>query len=104
MGNSDTGSFGSLQALPSFVNRFGTLNGSGKYILETSHKSMMNSLPWIGKLTGCLSAEPVIERLGYKKAMYISAAIQLIAVTSKRMSAIKLHTMTEAFLTLDYHS
>ena len=43
----------------------------------------MNSLPWIGKILGCLGAEPVIERFGYKKAMYVVAIVQIIAIISK---------------------
>lgn len=43
---------------------------------------MMNSLPWIGKIFGCFSSEPVIERIGYKKTTYILAIIQIIAVIS----------------------
>lgn len=43
----------------------------------------MNSLPWIGKISGCLGADAVIERLGYKKAMYLVAAIQCVAIIGK---------------------
>jgi hypothetical protein len=40
----------------------------------------MNSLPWIGKLIGCLGAEAFIERTGYKKTMYAAGVIQIIAI------------------------
>lgn len=43
----------------------------------------MNSLPWIGKLLGCLGADAFIERLGFKKSMYAVAIIQSIGVISK---------------------
>lgn len=79
----DTGSFGSLQALPSFLSRFGVAGAAGTYKLPAARKSMMNSFPWIGKFIGCFSAEPLIEKLGYKKAMYIAAALQIIAIISK---------------------
>lgn len=42
----DTGSFGSLQATPSFLRQFGTQSG-GKYVLATERKSIMNSGRWI---------------------------------------------------------
>lgn len=38
------------------------------------------SLPWIGKISGCFGAEPIIEKLGFKKTMYVVAAIQCIAI------------------------
>jgi SP family sugar:H+ symporter-like MFS transporter len=43
----------------------------------------MNSLPWIGKLTGCLGSDAFIERVGYKKTMYAAAIIQIVALISK---------------------
>ena len=79
----DTGSFGSLQALPSFLNTFGDNNGSGTYVLSTQRKSIMNSVPWIGKIAGTIVVEPGIERLGYKKMMYIVAVIQLASLISE---------------------
>ena len=50
----------------------------------------MNSLPWIGKILGCLGAERAIEGLGYKKTMYLAAAVQIIAVISKSMGPLPL--------------
>jgi len=79
---SDTGSFGSLQALPSFVRRFGVKNASGAYKLPASRASLMNSLPWIGKLSGCLGSDAFIERVGYKKTMYAAAIVQIVALIS----------------------
>lgn len=43
----------------------------------------MNSLPWLGKILGCLGSEVVIERTGYKKTMYLAGIVQIIAVISK---------------------
>jgi SP family sugar:H+ symporter-like MFS transporter len=43
----------------------------------------MNSLPWIGKIIGCFGAEVVIEKVGFKKSMYIAAIVQIIAVISE---------------------
>ncbi|RMJ11839.1 hypothetical protein CDV36_008500 [Fusarium kuroshium] len=75
-----TGSFGSLQALPSFLDRFGVENANGKFVLPASRKALMNSLPWLGKILGCLGSEVVIERTGYKKTMYLAGIVQIIAV------------------------
>ncbi|KAJ9498535.1 hypothetical protein H2202_005720 [Exophiala xenobiotica] len=41
----------------------------------------MNSVNWTGKLVGCAIFEPLVERLGYKKTIYILACIQIVAVT-----------------------
>ncbi|WVQ85136.1 hypothetical protein IAT38_007301 [Cryptococcus sp. DSM 104549] len=76
----DTGSFGSLQALPSFLNEFGTLGANGKYGISTQRKSIMNSVVWIGKGLGTIAFEPVLEKLGYKWTMYIVCAIQTIGI------------------------
>lgn len=77
---SDTGSFGSLQALPSFLRRFGVKNAKGAFVLPPTQKALLNSLPWLGKIAGCLSAGDVIERIGYKKTMYIAASIQFVGL------------------------
>ncbi|PSR78135.1 general substrate transporter [Coniella lustricola] len=76
----DTGSFGSLQALPSFLERFGVQNAAGAYKLPATRTSLMNSLPWIGKFAGCLGSESIIDRFGYKKAMYMGGFVQIIAI------------------------
>ncbi|ORX38012.1 general substrate transporter [Kockovaella imperatae] len=76
----DTGSFGSLQALPSFLARFGVPAAKGKHVLPATRKSLMNSLPWIGKISGCFLSEPIIERLGFKRTMYTVATIQCVAL------------------------
>lgn len=39
----DTGSFGSIQALPSFLRDFGVRGKDGSYSLSTERKSIMNS-------------------------------------------------------------
>lgn len=83
--NSDTGSFGSLQALPSFLRVFGVQDGK-TYSLPPTRKALMNSLPWIGKISGCFAAEPTIERIGYKKTMYLVSIVQIIAVVSKSIT------------------
>lgn len=90
----DTGSFGSLQALPAFLQRFGEVNAKGTYVLPAARKSMMNSLPWIGKIIGCFGAEHIIQKLGYRKTMYIAAAIQIVAIISK-CAAINLKFLIE---------
>lgn len=76
----DVSSFGSLQALPSFLRQFGELQPDGSYGLSTSRKSIMNSVNWTGKLVGCAIFEPLLDRFGYKRTVYILAAIQIVAV------------------------
>ncbi|KAH8901337.1 general substrate transporter [Thozetella sp. PMI_491] len=76
----DVASFGSLQTLPSFLRQFGELQENGNYALSTSRKSIMNSVNWTGKLVGCAIFEPMIERLGFKKTVYVLASIQIVAV------------------------
>ncbi|KAF3764346.1 general substrate transporter [Cryphonectria parasitica EP155] len=71
----DTGSFGSLEALPSFLNHFGE-NGA----LSTWQKSVMNSIVWPGKLAGVFAFEPLLHRVGYKKSVYFCCVIQFIAI------------------------
>lgn len=43
----------------------------------------MNSLPWIGKISGCLGSEVSIEKTGFKKTMYAVGIIQVIGVVSE---------------------
>ncbi|KAJ5097379.1 hypothetical protein N7456_008100 [Penicillium angulare] len=76
----DTGSFGSLQALPSFLSRFGVRGAAGTYALPATRKALMNSLPWIGKLMGCFGSETFITRTGYKRTMYLAGVIQIVAI------------------------
>ncbi|WVQ68314.1 uncharacterized protein L199_006521 [Kwoniella botswanensis] len=77
----DTGSFGSLQVLPSWLKDFGHLDpATGKYSNPTSRTSIMNSVVFAGKLVGTMAFEPIAERMGYKKTMYISAIIQFIGL------------------------
>lgn len=38
---------------------------------------------WIGKLVGCAIFEPLVEKVGYKKTIYILSCIQIVAVTSE---------------------
>ncbi|CAK7222120.1 hypothetical protein SCUCBS95973_004733 [Sporothrix curviconia] len=76
----DTGSFGSLQALPSFLRQFGVKNAAGVYALPTKRQSLMNSIPWIGKIVGCFTVEPLVERVGYRNAIVVAAIVQIVAL------------------------
>lgn len=40
----------------------------------------MNPVNWTGKIIGCAIYEPLIQRLGFKKTMYILCVIQIVAV------------------------
>lgn len=83
---SDTGSFGSLQALPSFLSQFGVRNAHGVYELPTERKSVMNSVPWIGKIVGCFLVEPLIDRVGYRKSIIVTAVIQIVSLVIEMTS------------------
>lgn len=78
----DVSSFGSLQALPSWLSQFGDLQPDGSYKLGTQRQSIMNSVVWPGKLTGTLIFDPVLERLGYKRTAFLVACIQTVALIS----------------------
>lgn len=79
----DTGSFGSTQSLPSFLRTFGVDQGDGTYALPTTRKAIMNSMVWPGKLLGALAFEPLLERVGYKRSIYVCVAFQMVAVTGE---------------------
>ena len=48
---SDTGSFGSLQALPSWLQVFGQRQASGMYTLPTGRAALMNSREYTTRLS-----------------------------------------------------
>lgn len=57
---------------------------SGKCISLEGVFSMTHSneaVNWTGKLVGCMIFEPLVERLGYKKTIYVLSCIQIVAVT-----------------------
>lgn len=77
----DTSMFGALQVTPSFLGTFGTLNEeSGEYEITAIQQSLLNSIPWIGKLFGVIIAEPINDRFGYKYSMVFACAIQTVGV------------------------
>lgn len=98
---SDTGSFGSLQVLPSWLRTFGEYDPErGVWFNPTSRVSIMNSgitghahllssteadriVVFAGKLVGTVAFEPIAERIGYRNSMYLSATIQCIAIIGK---------------------
>jgi MFS family permease len=80
---SDTGSFGSLQAIPAFLRQFGEEQANGTFALSTSRRSIMNSVVFIGKGLGCLVFEPIVSWIGYKKLMFIIMALQIVGVVGE---------------------
>ncbi|KFX96367.1 hypothetical protein V490_03371 [Pseudogymnoascus sp. VKM F-3557] len=78
----DVGTFGGVQAMKAFVQKFGEFDeAKGKYALPTYLSSLMNSLPFVGKLIGALACGPISERYGRKTAVAIMACISLVGVT-----------------------
>jgi hypothetical protein len=70
-------------------------------VLPTERKSLMNSgellmvrpsrflligatVVWLGKIAGCFLFEPLSERVGFKKTIYVVSSIQILAIISKR--------------------
>ena len=52
----------------------------GEFDLPPLRRSLMNSLPWIGKILGCMFSDTFIERLGYKKTMYVIGVVQIAGI------------------------
>lgn len=77
---------------------FGVRGATGAVTLPTERRSIMNSgefivhleaksssslaVVWIGKILGCAVFEPLLERLGYKKIIYVVCLIQIIGIVS----------------------
>jgi len=77
----DTGSFGALQVLPSWLRSFGDLNPTtGVYSSPTSRTSLMNAIVFVGSFIGCAIFEPICERWGFKVCIMLAGVVQVIAV------------------------
>lgn len=72
--------FGALQVTPSWLGTFGTIGKKGEYEISAIQQSLLNSIPWIGKIVGVIVAEPINEKFGYKTSMVIASTIQVIGV------------------------
>lgn len=76
----DTAMFGALQVTPSWLGTFGSVNEKGEYDITAIQQSLLNSIPWIGKIFGVLVAEPINDHFGYKTSMMIACSIQTVGV------------------------
>ncbi|WVW84361.1 hypothetical protein I302_106395 [Kwoniella bestiolae CBS 10118] len=77
----DVSAFGGLQALPSFLNDFGVYNeATKKMALPTLRKSLMNSIVYIGRITGVIAFEPVTEKWGFRTLFIAICIVQLLSV------------------------
>jgi SP family sugar:H+ symporter-like MFS transporter len=56
------------------------LNAKGQYELPTQRKSLMNSVPWIGKIVGCFLIEPLIDRVGYRSSIIVTSIVQIVSL------------------------
>ncbi|KAI1266295.1 general substrate transporter [Xylariaceae sp. FL1019] len=75
----DGASFGGVQAFTPFIRRFGVYNAAKHaYVLPTATKSLMNSLPLIGKFLGSFIVSPLTEKFGHKKTMLLTCCVQII--------------------------
>lgn len=77
----DTAMFGALQVTDSWLGSFGTMKDSdGNPAITALQQSLLNSVPWLGKLVGVVIAEPINDRFGYKVSMTVACAIQTVGV------------------------
>lgn len=82
--NSDGASFGGVQAMTPFINKFGTFSETRQaYYLPSRTASLMNSLPLLGKFTGTVIVGPIIERIGHRRAMGATCFVQIIGAISE---------------------
>lgn len=88
----DTAMFGALQVTPSWLGTFGSLNDKGEYDITAIQQSLLNSIPWIGKIFGVLVAEPINDRFGYKTSMVIACFIQTVGVIVESGQEIHIHS------------
>lgn len=100
----DSAMFGALQVTPSWLGTFGTTVEKGKPAVTALQQSLLNSLPWIGKLFGIVISEPLNEKYGYKVSLIIACIIQTIGVLieSKLRDASFLHIRDRPLLMLRY--
>ncbi|KAG2420820.1 hypothetical protein HFD88_000434 [Aspergillus terreus] len=78
----DVGSFAGVQALTPFAKRFGHYDQTSEtWALPSYLASLMNSLPFIGKLIGALTCGPIAEKYGRRVAVAVMACISLVGVT-----------------------
>lgn len=62
--------FGGVQAIPGYVRQFGDCDTKGVCALSASRVSLIQSIAFVGKFFGTLSAGPIIERYNHINAMY----------------------------------
>ncbi|KAF9888774.1 hypothetical protein FE257_008350 [Aspergillus nanangensis] len=76
----DIGVFNGLQGLPR--QRFGRYDPrTDTFALPGYLASIMNALPYLGKLLGSLTAGPIAEKYGRRPAVAIMACVSLVGVT-----------------------
>ncbi|KAI8306944.1 Major facilitator-type transporter ecdD [Colletotrichum sp. SAR11_59] len=80
----DGASFGGVQAMTPFMNKFGSCSATKKaYYLPSRTASLMNSLPLLGKFTGTVVVGPIIERIGHRRAMGVTCLVQIVGAISR---------------------
>lgn len=82
--SSDGASFGGVQAMTSFMEKFGSYSEvKNAYTLPEQTASLMNSLPLLGKFLGTVIVGPIIERIGHRYTMAVTCIIQIVGAISK---------------------
>ncbi|KAJ5464666.1 uncharacterized protein N7458_000352 [Penicillium daleae] len=78
----DVGTFGGVQAMTSFDQRFGKYNKStGAWALPGWMSSVMTATPFLGKALGCMSGGWIAERWGRRMAILVLCIVSFIGVT-----------------------
>ena len=52
-------------------------------MVQRHELALTPAVVWLGKLAGCAAFEPILERLGYKKTVYLVCMIQIVAIISE---------------------
>lgn len=66
-----------------FMERFGSVDDTGKPYLPSNTQSLMNSLPLIGKFLGTIIVGPIIEKFGHKYTMAFTCGVQIVGPISE---------------------
>lgn len=74
----DAASFANFQVLPQFLAVFGQPDGQGGYTLPTQQRAIMTSTQFAGKMAGTVMVSPIVERWGFKVAIYVLCGIQFV--------------------------
>ncbi|KAL1856418.1 hypothetical protein VTK73DRAFT_8293 [Phialemonium thermophilum] len=77
----DTSSFGGILANPGFLRQFAPYHEKTKtHAFDSTHTSLISSLPFIGKFLGCLLAGPAIEKFGHRPVFQGLSVVSVVGI------------------------